>query len=267
MVFHYSHVKWESGHQNSLASGLLAQQFVQAAIKGNIKAKHHWPLEWGIHRWSVDSPHKGPVTRKACPYHGVIMQCALCRGRLFLLPTLKDIIIWHVLWHHSMGLLNWFNIIHVHVVMLLGTISHISQSVYLIWVMWQVGENIFHTNCKISDNIFRLNTTFLKLKPKYCEYTESITGVTDRLEEDILNNLIIHHIVVVNKYKIPCVRFYTSDNRYETMFIWTSFCFNFNCSFMLIVSCRLMIRNYHIYAVVVADVDFKVETLQWINSR
>ena len=30
---------------------------------------------WGIHRWPVNSPHKGPVTRKIFPFDGVIM-CA-----------------------------------------------------------------------------------------------------------------------------------------------------------------------------------------------
>ena len=28
---------------------------------------------WGIHRWPVNSPHKGPVTRKMFPFHDVIM--------------------------------------------------------------------------------------------------------------------------------------------------------------------------------------------------
>ena len=28
----------------------------------------------GIHRWVMDSPHKGPVTRKMFPFHDVIMQ-------------------------------------------------------------------------------------------------------------------------------------------------------------------------------------------------
>ena len=28
---------------------------------------------WGIHRWSVNSPHKGPVTRKMFPFDDVIM--------------------------------------------------------------------------------------------------------------------------------------------------------------------------------------------------
>ena len=28
---------------------------------------------WGIHRWPVNSPHKGTVTRKIFPFHDVIM--------------------------------------------------------------------------------------------------------------------------------------------------------------------------------------------------
>ena len=28
----------------------------------------------GIHRWPVNSPHKGPVTRKNFPFDGVIME-------------------------------------------------------------------------------------------------------------------------------------------------------------------------------------------------
>ena len=34
----------------------------------------------GIHRSPVDSPHKGPVTRKMFPFDGVIMQYQLCKG-------------------------------------------------------------------------------------------------------------------------------------------------------------------------------------------
>ena len=28
---------------------------------------------WGIHRWTVDSQHKGPVTQKMFPFDDVIM--------------------------------------------------------------------------------------------------------------------------------------------------------------------------------------------------
>ena len=53
----------------SPAFRLFAQQFVQVLIKENIKARRHWPLWGGIHRSPVDSPHKGPVTRKMFPFY------------------------------------------------------------------------------------------------------------------------------------------------------------------------------------------------------
>ena len=36
----------------------------------------------GIHRWPMNSPHKGPVTRKMFPFDGVIMQQGgwICKG-------------------------------------------------------------------------------------------------------------------------------------------------------------------------------------------
>ena len=33
---------------------------------------------WGIHRWSVNSPHKWPVTRKMFPFDDVIMKRGRC---------------------------------------------------------------------------------------------------------------------------------------------------------------------------------------------
>ena len=36
------------------------------------EAQRHWPL-WGIGRWPVNSPHKGPVTRKMFPFDDVFM--------------------------------------------------------------------------------------------------------------------------------------------------------------------------------------------------
>ena len=45
----------------------------QVQIKENTKAQRHWPLWGAIHRWPVNSPHKGPVTRKMFPIDDVIM--------------------------------------------------------------------------------------------------------------------------------------------------------------------------------------------------
>ena len=44
---------------------MFAQPFVQAHIKENVKAPRH--------RWPVDSPHKGPITRKIFSFDDVIM--------------------------------------------------------------------------------------------------------------------------------------------------------------------------------------------------
>ena len=38
----------------------------------------------GIHRWSVDSPHKGPVTRKMFPFHDVVILPILRKFRYFI---------------------------------------------------------------------------------------------------------------------------------------------------------------------------------------
>ena len=43
----------------------------------------------GIHRWPMNSPHKGPVTRKMFPFDGVIMSihaCALLGLRSWYVP-------------------------------------------------------------------------------------------------------------------------------------------------------------------------------------
>ena len=57
---------WNHQHYDCLLSRLF-----NAQIKENIKVARH--SAW-IHRWPVNSPHKGPVTRNAFPFDVVIMQ-------------------------------------------------------------------------------------------------------------------------------------------------------------------------------------------------
>ena len=64
-VISYEH----HGSIKSLVTALFVQQLVKTNIKGNINALHYWPFVGGIHRWLVDSPHKGPVIRKVFPCH------------------------------------------------------------------------------------------------------------------------------------------------------------------------------------------------------
>ena len=69
----------------SSVSPLFTQPFIRAQIKENIKAPRHWPLcgeftgdRWGIHRWSMNSPHKWLVTRKMFPFDYVIIYAVYC---------------------------------------------------------------------------------------------------------------------------------------------------------------------------------------------
>ena len=43
-----------------------------------------------IHRWPVNSPHKGPVTPKMFPFDDVIMQCTYCQSCFSTHPTNVD---------------------------------------------------------------------------------------------------------------------------------------------------------------------------------
>ena len=70
-VPHYNDTKcpWRL---KSLTPRLLVQLFVHVLNKEGIKAPHYWGFCKGNHQWPMDSPHKGPETRKAFPCHGVI---------------------------------------------------------------------------------------------------------------------------------------------------------------------------------------------------
>ena len=57
--------------------GMKPQPFVQARIKENSKTRCHWHLWRGLHRSPVDSPHKGPVTRKMFSFGDVIIISAI----------------------------------------------------------------------------------------------------------------------------------------------------------------------------------------------
>ena len=88
--------QWASWRLKSPVSRLFAQAFVRAHVKENTKAPRHWPFLrgeftgdwWGIHRWPMDSPHKGPVTRKGFPFDNVIMKSSdQCFGKVTWNPT------------------------------------------------------------------------------------------------------------------------------------------------------------------------------------
>ena len=72
-------------HCNDVIIGTMASQITSLAIvystvySGADQAKHQSSASLafarGIHWWPVNSPHKGPVTRKMFPFHDVIMRC------------------------------------------------------------------------------------------------------------------------------------------------------------------------------------------------
>ena len=70
-------LQWCQMNVKILAYSMLIHKLVQADMKGNIKAPHHWPFVRRINRWPVDSPHKGPVMRNEFPCHDVIMYITL----------------------------------------------------------------------------------------------------------------------------------------------------------------------------------------------
>ena len=47
---------------------------VSSCVHKHIKAQRYWSFVRGIHRWSVDSHHKGPITRKRSPCLDIIMR-------------------------------------------------------------------------------------------------------------------------------------------------------------------------------------------------
>ena len=67
--------QWPRWRLKSPAYRLFTQRFVQVQIKASLAFVR------GIRRWPVNSQHKGPVTRKMFPFHGVIMCPGLHTGR------------------------------------------------------------------------------------------------------------------------------------------------------------------------------------------
>ena len=73
-----------SGHYGDVIMGAMASQITcpmivySAFYSGADQRKHHSsaPLAFvrGIHRWQVNSPYKGPVTRRVFPFDDVIMR-------------------------------------------------------------------------------------------------------------------------------------------------------------------------------------------------
>ena len=76
-------LQWRHNGRGNVSNHQPHECLLNRLFKENIKAPRHWPFLWGIHREPVNSPHKGPVTRKMFPFDDVIMIWAnLCQTNL-----------------------------------------------------------------------------------------------------------------------------------------------------------------------------------------
>ena len=63
---------------SAMASQITSLTIVYSSVYSGADQRQHQnsaslAFVWGIHRWPVNSPHKGPVTRKMFPFDDVIM--------------------------------------------------------------------------------------------------------------------------------------------------------------------------------------------------
>ena len=72
LILHYNDVII-SATASQITSLTIIYSIIQAQIKENIKAPRYWSFVRGIHQLLVNSPHKGPVTRKIFSFDYVIM--------------------------------------------------------------------------------------------------------------------------------------------------------------------------------------------------
>ena len=86
-----STLQWRHNERNGVS--ITSPTIVQSTVySGAVQRKHQsfasLAFVQGIHRWPVNSPHKGPVTRKMFPFDDVIMSWAVSKHS-FKLPTLQ----------------------------------------------------------------------------------------------------------------------------------------------------------------------------------
>ena len=67
----------------AMASQITSLTIVYLTIHSDADQRKHQSsaslaFVWGFHRWPVNSPHKGPVTRKMFPFDDIIMWFVLC---------------------------------------------------------------------------------------------------------------------------------------------------------------------------------------------
>ena len=73
-----SSLQWRHNERDDVLNhqtydGLFTQPFIQGADQRKHQNSESLAIVRGIHRWPVNSPHKGPVTRKMFTFDDVIM--------------------------------------------------------------------------------------------------------------------------------------------------------------------------------------------------
>ena len=82
IFYHYNDVMMTAMASQITSLTMFTQRFIQAQINENTKASRHWRhFVKGIHRWPVNSPHEGPVTREVFPFDDVIMMTGIYRHK------------------------------------------------------------------------------------------------------------------------------------------------------------------------------------------
>ena len=130
-----------NGHYNDVMMGAMVSQITSPTIiystvySGADQRKHQSTASLafvrGIHRWPVNSPHKGPVTRKMFPFDGVMI--------VKFIPF--TVIHCHSFWFH-----HW-----IHQVVLPNYFRQIQQSAVFVIIMtflYHFIQDIMRVNSK-----------------------------------------------------------------------------------------------------------------------
>ena len=74
-----THKHYNDVMMSAMASQITSLTIVYSTVYSSADQRNHQSsaslaFVWGIHRWPVNSPHKGPATRKMFPFNDVIMK-------------------------------------------------------------------------------------------------------------------------------------------------------------------------------------------------
>ena len=98
---------------SAMASQITSLAFVSSTVHSGANQRKHQSsaslaFVRGIHRWPVNSPHKGPVTRKMIPFDDVIM---LVEDNDLSVPHSQ----YHCCWWPETRRVSWLGIWHIPV--------------------------------------------------------------------------------------------------------------------------------------------------------